>query len=178
MNTVSPSQIKILHHRLKLTSPLVSVIITCFNHAHYLPQAIESVLEQDYKDVEVVVVDDGSTDNTRSVASRYDVKYVYQQNQGLSAARNTGIDKSAGDYLVFLDADDWLLPKALSTNLKYLQRNKEIAFVSGGHELFLEESRYVFTVQNIIEKDHYRYFLEKGNFIGMHATVMYQKMGV
>ncbi len=104
------------------TCPLISVIIPCYNHGAYLPEAFASIWQQDYPAVEIVVVDDGSTDTTREVAQHYPaVKYVYQANQGLSAARNTGLTHSTGQYLVFLDADDWLLPGALTTNARYLQ---------------------------------------------------------
>lgn len=95
--------------KLTAVSSLVSVVITCYNHGQYLARAIESVLSQNHKETEIIVVDDGSTDDTKSVAQNYpNVKYVYQSNQGLSVARNTGIDYSSGAYLVFLDADDWL----------------------------------------------------------------------
>ena len=76
---------------------LISVIITCYNHAQYLAESIGSVLNQDHTPVEIIVIDDGSTDNTKEVVSHYpSVKYIYQSNQGLSAARNTGIDHSKG----------------------------------------------------------------------------------
>jgi hypothetical protein len=82
--------------------------------SEFSADAIESVLRQTHPDVEIVVVDDGSPDNTRDVAARYaGVRYVRQDNQGLAAARNTGIRESRNPYLVFLDADDRLLPCAL-----------------------------------------------------------------
>jgi glycosyltransferase involved in cell wall biosynthesis len=112
--------------------PLVSVVIPCFNHAHYLSEAIESVLAQSYPHLEVVVVDDGSTDNTSEVASRYPgVRLVQQSNQGPSAARNTGIRQSNGDYLIFLDADDRLLSNCVEAGLECFRRHPESAFVSG-----------------------------------------------
>src|SRR4051812_30982953 len=117
-----------------IIAPLISVIIPCYNHGSYLAEAIDSILTQTYQYFEIIVVDDGSTDNTRAVAESYKaVKYVYRNNKGLSAARNTGIDHSNGEYLVFLDADDWLFPNALSINSNCLQQNKEAAFVAGGH---------------------------------------------
>src|ERR671914_179204 len=99
---------------------LVSVVIPCYNQAHFLGEAIESVLAQNYPHFEVVVIDDGSTDNTSEVASRYPgVRCIRQENQGLAGARNTGIRHSSGSYLVFLDSDDRLLPDALDTDLKH-----------------------------------------------------------
>src|SRR6266513_5232454 len=95
-------------------SGLVSVIIPCYNQAHFLHEAIESVLAQTYSNREIIVVDDGSTDNTATVARCHSPpRYIYQENAGPSAARNTGFEQSRGEYLVFLDADDRLLPEAL-----------------------------------------------------------------
>jgi glycosyltransferase involved in cell wall biosynthesis len=154
-------------------NPLVSVIIPCYNHGKYLTKAIESILMQNYTHHEIIVVDDGSTDNTREVAQRYkSVKYIYQQNQGLSAARNIGIDNSNGSYLVFLDADDWLFREALSINLHYLNYRQEAAFVSGA---FTDISmHYGRQTKEHIGKDHYYHLLER-NYIAMHATVMYRR---
>jgi glycosyltransferase involved in cell wall biosynthesis len=88
--------------------PEVSVVIPAYNAARYLADAIESVLAQSYKDVEILVVDDGSTDDTPSVATHYEgvVRYIRQDNQGVAAARNRGIGESRGRYVAFLDADD------------------------------------------------------------------------
>lgn len=87
----------------------VAVVIPCYNYAHFLDAAIQSVLAQTLPPDEIVVVDDGSEDNTREVCSRYEsVKYVWQPNRGLPAARNTGIRCSRAQYLLFLDADDLL----------------------------------------------------------------------
>lgn len=154
---------------------LVSVIIPCYNHGQYLQEAVESVWSQRYKAVEVIVVDDGSTDNTREVAAKCaGVRYIYQANQGLSAARNTGISHSQGEFLVFLDADDWLLPDAIRTNAQYLQQDEQLAFVSGGHDkVFVEEG---VTKEDLTEvKDNHYLHLLQGNYIGMHATVMYRR---
>ena len=92
----------------------VSVIIPSHNHGRYISNALESVLSQNIPDLEIIVVDDGSTDDTEAVVKLYpNVNYYRQSNAGPSAARNFGLKKSTGDYVVFLDADDWLLPDAL-----------------------------------------------------------------
>ncbi|WP_375416289.1 glycosyltransferase family 2 protein [uncultured Hymenobacter sp.] len=155
--------------------PLVSVIIPCYNHGAYLPEALASIQQQDYPAVEVIIIDDGSTDNTKQVAQHHSwVNYIYQNNHGLSAARNAGISHSRGAYLVFLDADDWLLPGALRANAHYLRLSPSLAFVSGGHDK-------VFTATGLIKDDtqqvsdnHYEHLL-RGNYIGMPAAVMYQR---
>lgn len=154
---------------------LVSVIIPCYNHGRYLSKAIESVLGQTYTHFEIIVVDDGSTDKTKEVAQNYkEVKYVSQINQGLSAARNTGIDQSIGQYLVFLDADDWLLPNALLTNLNAIQVSLQLAFVSGGFQFFFDKDQTSRDVTSVVDADHYCHLLQK-NFIAMIAAVMFQR---
>jgi glycosyltransferase involved in cell wall biosynthesis len=155
--------------------PLVSVIIPCYNHGKYLPDAIQSVYSQNHPQIEIIVVDDGSIDNTRSVCLEHPkVTYIYQQNSGLSAARNTGIKHSKGEYLVFLDADDWLLDKAVSNNLEVLLKDADIAFVSGGHQVCYEDNHHSKIVQYEVNENQYCRLLE-GNYIGMHATVMYRR---
>lgn len=155
--------------------PLISVIIPCYNHGRYLADAVQSVLQQSFRPVEIIVVDDGSTDNTKAVAQRFaEVKYVYQANAGLSAARNTGIDHSTGDYLVFLDADDWLLDGALQTNYTQLAEHDELAFVSGGHIKTDWNKKLLKQVHTQITSDHYQWFLRL-NYIGMHASVLFRR---
>jgi len=162
-------------HSPELSPHLISVIIPCYNHAHYLANAIDSVLAQSHQPVEIIVVDDGSTDNTKGIAESYPhVIYIYQSNAGLSAARNTGMENSKASYLLFLDADDWLLPDALSINLHYLQQHTEVAFVSGAYTLVYEPKNQVWDVKKEFTENHYCHLLES-NYIGMHATVLYQR---
>jgi glycosyltransferase involved in cell wall biosynthesis len=102
-----------------MTTPLVSAIIPCYRQASYLPAAIGSVFAQSYPAVEVIVVNDGSDDDTEEVARRYGIKvrYVGKKNGGLASARNAGIRVASGDWLLFLDADDLLHPDAISTQV-------------------------------------------------------------
>jgi len=155
---------------------LVSVVVPCFNQASFLDEAIESVLAQTYPHFEVIVVDDGSTDNTAEVASRHPgVRLVRQENRGLSAARNTGVRESSGDFLVFLDADDRLKPRALEVGLNALRAHPACAFVSGQVELTHHDGSLMRAAQHrVIDRDHYRVLLE-GNAILSHATVMYRR---
>ena len=129
------------NHQHGLKTPLVSVVIPCYNQAHFLGEAIESVLKQTYKHFEIVVVDDGSTDNTSEVARRYSgIRCIEQANQGLSAARNTGIRESKGEYLVFLDADDRLRPIALEAGLLDATEDEIIASAkqADAHEFVIQ----------------------------------------
>ncbi|MFN5786662.1 MAG: glycosyltransferase family 2 protein [Flavobacteriia bacterium] len=96
--------------------PFFSIILPTYNRAHFLPKAIESVLTQTFEDWEMIIVDDGSTDNTYEIVLSYNdprVRYIYQENQERSAARNNGIDQATGDYICFLDSDDYYLPEKL-----------------------------------------------------------------
>ncbi|GAB3046988.1 glycosyltransferase [Spirosoma pulveris] len=154
---------------------LVSIIIPCYNQGHFLAQAVESVLYQTWSSCEIIVVDDGSTDTTRQVASQFpQVQYVYQPNQGLSAARNTGLQLSQGEYLAFLDADDWLYPDGIEVNVRQLQQHSQAAFVSGAHDKVDAAGRLLAREQMPVGQDHYWRLLQS-NYIGMHATVLYRR---
>lgn len=156
-------------------APLVSVIIPSYNHGHYLMDALKSIWQQKYATIEIIVVDDGSTDNTQEIIKGAEgVKYIYQKNQGLSAARNTGIKNSNGEYLIFLDADDWLLEGSIEYNLSGLVWNDALAFVSGSHEKIFADNGEILDVANEVNEDHYMHLLQ-GNYIGMHGAVMYRR---
>jgi glycosyltransferase involved in cell wall biosynthesis len=105
--------------------PEVSVIIPSYNCAKYLTEAVDSVLSQTFRDFEVLVVDDGSTDNTEAIASNYvePVRYIRQQNSGVAEARNRGIKESRGRYVAFLDADDTWRRDKLEVQVKALSEN-------------------------------------------------------
>lgn len=157
--------------------PLISVIIPCFNQGRFLSDAINSVQRQTYPNVEVIVVNDGSADDTESVARSFaNVVYYRQTNAGLSAARNAGIKKSNGSFLVFLDADDILYPHALETHLQWLSGEPGWAFVSGGHDKVDERLCPMDAGEEPARPitHHYRALLG-GNYIGMHAAVMYRR---
>jgi glycosyltransferase involved in cell wall biosynthesis len=113
--------------------PLVSVIIPTYNRADYLKLVLKSVLEQTYKNIEVIVADDGSTDNTAEVVADFNdprIKYFYQRNTGLPAAtRNLGLREVSGEYIAFLDSDDLWLPKKLEIQVEYLRNHPEYYLV-------------------------------------------------
>ncbi|TKC02337.1 glycosyltransferase family 2 protein [Pedobacter cryotolerans] len=156
-------------------NPLVSIIIPCYNHGKYLPQAIESVLKQSHQNFEIIVIDDGSTDDTAEVCKNYaNVKYYKANRLGLSAARNRGVFYARGDFFVFLDADDFLYPDGLKINLNHFQNNKKVVFVSGAHDKVNDKGEILpSSVQ--IEKwaDNFEGLLH-GNYIAMEGTVMYR----
>lgn len=154
---------------------LVSIIIPCFNQAHFLSEAIESALNQTWPHIEIVVVDDGSTDNTSEVAARYAAgRCVRQDNQGLAAARNTGLRCSNGDYLIFLDADDRLLPEAAETGLQHLDAHPEWAFVSGGYRIVAEFEAVIHEPFPVPENGDFAALL-RNCYIGAGSAVLYRR---
>lgn len=111
--------------------PLVSVIIATYNSDRYLPEALESVFDQSYRNFEIIVVDDGSTDRTRELLAGYGerIRVLYQSNRGPSSARNAGIRASRGPYVCFLDADDVWYEDKLLTQVDFMQCNPHIGLV-------------------------------------------------
>ncbi len=108
--------------------PLISVIIPCYNQARFLSQVLDSVLAQTYNEIEIIVINDGSPDNIQEVMQPYlanpKIKLHDQLNQGLSAARNTGIRLSQGEYIQFIDSDDWIGPRKFETQIVALEADK------------------------------------------------------
>jgi len=107
----------------------ISVIIPCYNQAHFLKEAVDSVLAQTYTNWECIIVDDGSSDNTKEISTTYAqhdsrIKYVYKTNGGLSSARNKGLESVNGKWIQFLDADDVLEPRKFSTQLQSITINQ------------------------------------------------------
>lgn len=111
-----------------MNEPLVSVIIPTYNRANLVCQAIISAFNQTYKSIEIIVVDDGSTDNTKEILLQYGVKvrYIYRINGGVSSARNAGIREAKGEYVAFLDSDDTWSPEKLERQLGFLRQNSHI----------------------------------------------------
>ena len=144
--------------------PKVSIIIPTYNQSQYLEEAIESALNQTYKNIEIIIVDDGSTDNTPEVIKSFDNKIIYiqQKNKGASSARNTGIKKANGEYIAFLDADDMWLKNKLENQIKFIQNNPEIGLLGTGCYQMIDMSKMIhkkiFPAKNeILQKDLIKY---------------------
>src|SRR5436309_7380613 len=143
--------------------PKVSVIIPVFNGERYIRQTIESVLAQTYRDFELLVIDDGSTDGTAEAVKEYekDLRYVHQGNGGASKARNQGIRFSQGKYIAFLDADDLWEPEKLTIQVEFLERNPKIGLVHCNCDGIDEEGRTFIRWRNFERKEgYYRLFMQ------------------
>lgn len=116
---------------MKENQPLISVIIAVYNGEKYIAETINSVLAQDYPSIELVVIDDGSTDGTADIVRNFpQVKYFHMPNAGLGAARNNGVRRASGEYLAFIDADDLWLPEKLRVQMqRLLTENSENTMV-------------------------------------------------
>lgn len=109
---------------------MVSVVIPVFNGERYIAEAINSIIQQTYNKIEIIVVDDGSKDNTAEIVKAFNqVRYIYQENQGVSAGRNIGMSVAGGDYLAFLDADDLYIPEKVEKQVDILKNNPDVDVV-------------------------------------------------
>lgn len=158
------------------SSPLVSVVIPCYKQAHLLPEALESVLAQTYRNIEAIVVDDGSPDRTSETAEQYaGVRCIRQQNQGLSGARNTGLRESRGALLMFLDADDRLTPGAVDAHLRCFAEHPGAGFVVGDIDQVNARGQHQFSPRwPLLSSDFYENLL-KVNHVANTIAVMFRR---
>ncbi len=112
-------------------TPLISVILPVFNGAKFLADAVKTLAEQDYAPLEIILIDDGSTDNTAELAVQYPIRYFYQANGGPAAARNLGLEVATGELIKFLDVDDLLPPASLPMLVQRLTAQPELDIVTG-----------------------------------------------
>jgi glycosyltransferase involved in cell wall biosynthesis len=130
--TIKLFNVKRRMHKMNDEKPFTSIIIPTFNRSNILPKAIDSIHRQTYTHYEIIVVDDGSTDNTKKIITKYpEIKYIYQDNHGASSARNTGIQHAKGDFIAFLDSDDYWLPNKLELQVKIFLKNPLLWMVAG-----------------------------------------------
>lgn len=154
----------------------VAVIIPCYNQAHFLGDALRSVTNQVPRPSEIIVIDDGSPDTVADAVHPFaGVRLVRTANRGLSAARNEGLRLTQSPYLVFLDADDTLLPGALNSGLAALGQDESAAFTWGGYiNMDVDGNRFGPSNTPGTMTDPLTALLS-GNVIGMHAAVMYRR---
>jgi len=130
---------------LSLKIPRISVIIPAYNNSRYICRAIESVLSQTRTSFEIIVIDDGSTDDTRSALNAYmnKIRYIFQQNKGVSSARNHGLGIANGEFVVFLDSDDYFLPEKLANQVAVFEAMPALGMVHSGWYLVNENEEKI-----------------------------------
>lgn len=136
----------------------VSVIIPAYNVETYIYRAIESVLSQTYKNVELVIVDDGSSDNTWDIIQEYTlshpaIKAIHQENQGVSTARNTGLDTITGKYVVFLDSDDWIEKHTIQFLMDLLKDNQNFLISCDRYFAYFNDKGEIYKERQIEESN-------------------------
>ena len=155
-------------------NPLFSIIIPCYNQAHFLPQCLDSLLEQEFKNWEAIVVNDGSSDATNEVVQKYSaedprIKLVVKENGGLSSARNFGIANAVGNRFIFLDADDFLYPNCLQKIAVVIQNSDENTLIQYGYTYIKEDGKEVLGHTNAQKRHSLIPDIFKGNLGPCHS---------
>ncbi|MBZ2166167.1 glycosyltransferase family 2 protein [Methanobacterium spitsbergense] len=165
----------------------VSIIIPTYNRANLITRAINSILDQSYTNYEIIVVDDGSTDNTKEVIQRFNEDkinyYVHKKNRGAAAARNTGIKYSKGDFIAFQDSDDKWLPEKLEKEMDvFLEASDKIGVVYSGYWHIKDNKKIYIPTPKVTKKEGNIHFeLLKGNFVSglsVIRKICFKKVGL
>jgi glycosyltransferase involved in cell wall biosynthesis len=161
--------------------PKVSVIITCYNQQAYIAQAIESVMNQTFSDWECIIIDDGSTDISNSLYIKYAekdnrIKYQYQDNQGVSIARNTGFKLSKGEFIQFLDGDDFISFDKLERQVEYMIANHQYGVTYSNHQHYWQNSdslaQYSFEILEEHPLQQFLFRYDRGVSMPIHTALL------
>ena len=169
---------------VELKTPLVSVIIPAYNQAQYIGRTLESVIQQRFRDYEIIVVNDGSTDDTSQVLEDYreHIQLITQANAGPSAARNTGIKASRGELIAFLDSDDLWMPDMLSSTVEFLNTHQECDWVCGAwnhideHGNMISEVRDMSWHHDIVDRGQLLQELALWNLFLVHVLLLRRRL--
>lgn len=154
---------------------MVSIIIPTYNSQHSICRAIDSCLNQTYKDIEIIVIDDGSTDNTKEILLKYSgeprLKYIYQENQERSSARNRGLNITQGELIQFLDSDDMIYEDKLEKEVNFLQNNQTYFMVYCASE-YRDSDNKVINIAEPKYQGNIQKRLLSGNFITINSPLI------
>lgn len=160
----------------KKKDPLVSIITPCYNEEKNIHRFIDSIIAQTYTNIELIIINDGSRDNTEKIIKSYENAfqkkginfiYIYQKNSGLGSAINTGLKVFTGEYLCWPDSDDFFEPTSIEKRVSFLEKNKEYGIVSSDANVLHEENMDLVIAKifdgyrNKFETDHFEYLIEK-----------------
>ncbi|MCO7175207.1 glycosyltransferase family 2 protein [Sporolactobacillus kofuensis] len=162
-----------------ITSPKISIIIPTYNREAFIAEAIDRVLAQEYKNFELIIVDDGSTDHTKEIVHQYGgkVRYLYQPNLGPSASRNLGIQHAKGKYIAFCDSDDLFLPQKLAKQMDYIRKHPNTPFLYTWYYQTHQQNKSVQIRKpsNCENREHLQYCLFTRKFTIRTSTVLVKK---
>lgn len=172
-----------------MENQLISIIIPTYNRASLLPKAVNSVINQTYKNWELIIVDDGSTDNTKEIVRQFSnkdkrIKYFYQENKGQPSAMNVGVKNSQGEFIAFLDDDDEWLPLKLEKQIYKILQDKKIGIVYTNSIVIGQQKRYKINPNKFYYKNNTNFFcsLLKGNLITASSVLLrkecFEKVGL
>ena len=151
-------------------SELVSIIIANYNYAEFLSESIRSAEMQTYSNIEIIYIDDGSTDNSMEIAEKFDIKILSQENQGVSSARNNAVDYAKGKYILFLDADDILMPRAVEHLYTMMSTSDDdVAYIYAQMEYFGNKT------ERFASREFCPKALSKGNYISVTCLFLKDK---
>lgn len=163
-----------------------SVIIPTYNYSQYLHRCLASITKQKYLDCEIIIVDDGSTDNTKEIVKEiqhefpnYSINYIWQKNNGLSSARNHGIKEAKGNYIWFLDADDYLSNNSLHIIDDYLDNNPNTEMLFGGYKAIYKNKtvdKYPSRLSECIYKNFKNFIKRKFRGLTIGATIIKKEL--
>lgn len=159
---------------------LITVVIPTYNRALTIERAVKSVITQTYKNLEIIIVDDASTDNTCDILNKLEIEnnihiIKHEQNMGGSVARNTGIYAAKGEYIAFLDSDDEWLPNKLSEQMKIIRKDKEVGMVYTNYYLVDQDTNKIMSLYTNKHINNVLYNLLFCNFIGSTSTILVKK---
>ena len=148
--------------------PVFTVIIPTYNREHFLKRTVDSILSQTFKDFELIIVDDGSTDHTKDLIDTYEddrIVYFYKENGGQNSAVNMGLQKARGEYIAFCDSDDTWMPKKLEKCMEKYQEDREVKVVYSLPGIITEKGEIVAALEDGCEGWCYKEVMEQGNLV-------------
>lgn len=163
-----------------MTRPIVSVAMSVYNAEPYLAAAIESILNQTFKDFEFIIIDDGSTDHSLKTLQKYAIqdqriRLTSRENRGIPQTRNEILAQSQGEFIAVMDADDIALPDRLARQVDFLQKHPEVVWVGGAFEVIDEKSRFLTTFYMAEDNDTIQHLLTEGHTSFLHSTAMIRR---
>lgn len=163
--------------------PTVSVLMAVYNTERYLPEAVESILQQTYQNFELIVIDDGSSDRSLQILQKYAevdqrIHLISRENRGIPKTRNELVSLARGKFLAIMDSDDVALPDRLAQQVAFLEQHPEVVWVGGAFDLIDRKGRRLTRISLVEQDDDIRHLLQKGQVNFLHPTAMLRRQSV